>query len=278
MIRRGLWLGLLVAVAMAGRLPATEVPPPDGPWRAYRLQRCDHPAPPPPAVRAILDEARELFDLQNGGDAVVVLEDGLRREPTSAWIRLFLAQIYILAGQGEPHCLPSGGPAAPRGDWPADRRRCLERADRLLGQLAATWPDDGIVWFLRADAARALDDPEAASEDDLQGRRCCTRLESLEFIADLRDLQRKPGELITPIAPEYPEACLRKRITGRVELDLLVDPEGRVAESVALGRADRRLQAAAAEAARDAGFQAARVGYYPIWSWIRVSVNFTLEN
>ncbi len=274
---RGRLLGVLVLLAcVASR--ADEVPPPDGPWRAHQLQRCGRPAPAAPAVRVVLEEARELFDLANGGDAVVVLEAGLGRHPTSPWLKLFLAQVYILAGQGEPHCLPTGGPAAPTGDWPTDRRRCLARADHLLSQLGGDWRDDGIVWFLRADAARAMDDPEAAGAFDLEGRRCCTRQESLSFIAGLRDLGRKPAELLTPIVPEYPQECLRRRIQGRVVLDLLVDPQGRVAEAVAVNRADRRLEAAAAEAAAGAGYQAARVGYYPIWSWIQVSVSFTLEN
>lgn len=268
----------LLLVMIAGGLLAQEQAPPDGVWRPHRLERCDRPSPPAPAVRAVLDEALHLYHLGNGGDAAVVLEDGLERHPTSPWIRLLLAQIYLQAGQGEPYFLPTGGPVKPTGHWPDDRRRCLERAGSLLGRLGTDWLDDGIVWFLRADIARALDDPEAASDHDLAGRRACTRQESLNFIAELRDLGRKPAEVVTPIVPEYPQECLRRRIEGRVELDLLVDPEGRVAQWAPANRADRQLQEAAAEAAAAAGFQAARVGYYPIWSWIRVSVSFTLEN
>jgi TonB family protein len=268
----------MMIALLAGSSPAGETPAPDGTWRPHRLSRCDRPSPPYPAARAALDEALLLFGLENGGDAVVVLEDALTRQARSPWLRLLLAQIYVLAGQGEEHCLPTGGPAAPRGDWPDDRRRCLLRADALLADLLATWPDDGLVWFLRADAARALGDLEAASEHDLRGRRCCTRLETLEFVADLRDLRRRQADLLTPITPEYPAECLQRRIEGEVVLDLLIDPEGRVAEAVPVNRADRRLVRSAQAAAADAGFQAARVGYYPIWSWIEVSVNFTLEN
>lgn len=267
---------LLVVAASA--LPAVEQAPPDGPWRPHRLARCDRPSPPEPAVREVLDEARLLHGLGNGGDAATVLEDGLVRHPTSHWIRLFLAQVYLQAGQGEPYFLPTGGPAAPTGHWPDDRRRCLERADLLLSRIGGDWRDDGIVWFLRAEVARALDEPEVASDHDLVGRRACTRQESLDFIAELRDLGRKPAEVLTPIVPEYPEDCLRQRVQGRVELDLLIDPEGRVARWEPVNRADGRLQEAAGQAASVAGFQAARVGYYPIWSWMRVSVNFTLEN
>jgi len=219
-----------------------------------------------------------LYGLGNGGDAAVVLEEGLFRHPTSPWIRLFLAQIYVQAGQGEPYFMPTGGPAAPAGHWPDDRRRCLERADLLLSRIGGDWRDDGIVWFLRADVARALDQPEVAGDHDLAGRRACTRRESLDFIAELRGLGRKPAEVVTPITPDYPEDCLRQRVEGRVELDLLIDPEGRVAQWTPANRGDRRLQEAAGQAASAAGFQAARVGYYPIWSWIRVSVSFALEN
>jgi len=255
-----------------------ELPVPEGPWRLHQLSRCARPAPPLAGEQAVLDEALELFGLGNGADAVVVLEDGLTRMPRSPWLRLMLAQIYILAGQGEPHCLPYQGPAAPRGHWPDDRRRLLENADRLLADLAGSWSDDGIVWFLRADAARALDVPEIAGEYDLAGRQRCSRRETLDFVAGLRDLGRKPAELLTGIAPVYPEACLRKRIEGTVVLDLLVDPQGRVAESVTVNRVDSRLAGAAAEAAEEAGYQAARVGYYPVWSWIQVSVRFALDN
>lgn len=271
-------LTMILVLALATMAGSAEQPVPENGWRVHQLSRCTRPAPPLSAAKAVLDEALELFHLANGGDAVVVLEDALESMPRSPWLRLLLAQIYILAGQGEPHCLPYAGPAAPRGDWPEDRRRILERADHLLADLAGTWSDDGVVWFLRADAARALDRLEEAGQYDLQGRRCCSRRETLVFVSDVRDLTRKPAELITPIVPEYPQECLRKRIRGTVVLDLLIDPEGRVAESVTINRVDRRLATAAAAAAREAGYQAARVGYYPVWSWIQVSVKFSLEN
>ncbi|MBD3221849.1 hypothetical protein GF314_11470 [bacterium] len=269
---------LLLAVCLASATTAGERPPPDGAWRPHQLSRCARPAPPYPAAREAIAEAHELFELEAGGDAIVVLEDALADHPRSPWLRLMLAQIYVLAGQGEEHCEPFGGPARATGDWPADQRRYLRRADRLLADLAGSWPDDGLVWFLRADAARAAGDVDAASRYDAQGRERCTRLDTLEFVTALRDLGRKPAELLTPIVPEYPAECLQKRITGEVLLDVLIDPHGRVAETVPARRADRRLIAAASEAAAAAGYQAARIGYYPIWSWIQVSVNFSLDN
>lgn len=269
---------LLAAWVVTAIAAGQERPGPDGAWRVHQLSRCHRPPPPSVGARAYLAEGLELFDLENGGDAIVVLEDGLTREPLSPWIRLLLAQIYILAGQGEPHCQPSGGPMAPTGDWDTDRVCWLERADQLLGGLAGTWPDDGIVRFLRADAARALGDVERAAEFDYAGRQLCTRVATLDFVADLRGLGRKTADLTTPIVPDYPEECARKNVAGVVSLDLLVDPQGRVAESVPLNRVDRRLVSAAREAAADAGFHAAMVGYYPVWSWIRIEISFTLEN
>lgn len=257
---------------------AAERPTRDGPWRPHQLSRCARPAPPFPAAREALAEARELLDLENGGDAIVVLELALAEHPRSPWLRFLLAQLYIMAGQGEEHCEPYGGPVRATGDWPADRQRYLGRAEQLLSDLAGTWSDDGMVWFLRADAARAAGDNDRASEFDLAGRERCTRLETLAMISEIRDLGRKPAELLTPIVPEYPADCLQERVTGEVLLDVLIDPQGRVAQTVSRRRADRRLIAAASEAAAVAGYQAARVGYYPIWSWIEVAVTFSLDN
>jgi TonB family protein len=179
---------------------------------------------------------------------------------------------------GEPHCQPSAGPEPASGDWPRDRARWLDRAQRLLDRVEAAWPDDGLVDFLRADAARAAGDQEAAAHRDLQGRGKCTHMESLDLVAAMRDLGRKPPRVIAPIVPEYPEDAIRARVQGEVVLDLLIDPQGRAAEAVVVGRADRRLANAARAAARDGGYQAAMVGYYPVWSWLRVPVRFSLGN
>ncbi len=269
---------LLLAAIIASPTVAGERPSGDAAWRPHHHTHRARFLPRHTPEREAIAEARELFELEAGGDAIVVLEDALADHPRSPWLRLMLAQIYVLAGQGEEHCEPYGGPARARGDWPADRRRYLERADRLLGDLAGSWRDDGLVWFLRADAARAAGDLDAASRYDAQGRERCTRLDTLEFVTELRDLGRKSAELLTPIVPEYPAGCLQERITGEVTLDVLIDPHGRVAETVPARRADRRLIDAASQAAAAAGYQAARIGYYPIWSWIQVSVNFTLDN
>ncbi len=253
-----------------------ESPPPDGPWRAYRLARCPEHPQLRGAARDAFDEALELFRFQNGGDAAAVLELAIADQGAHAWLLLLLAQIYLLAGQGEPHCLPAAGPLAPRGDWQDDRLRLLRRSDELLDRLERVWGDDGLVDFLRADAARARDDHDVAAEHDHRGRGKCTHLDSLELVRSLRDLRRRPARVVAPIEPAYPEDAARRRIQGEVQFDVLIDPFGRVAAMSQVGRADPQLAAAAAQALPDGGYQAALVGYYPVWSWLRVPIRFRL--
>lgn len=261
-----------------GVLAATEIPSGDEQWRPHMLSRCAVHAPPLAASRADLEEARELFQLQNGGDAVFVLESALADHDDWPWLILLLAQIYLLAGQGEPHCQPTTGPVALTGEWSRDQHRLLGRADELLARLTEIWPDDGLVDFLRADVARAAGDQEAAAAHDHTGRRKCTHLESLGFVGRLRDLRPRTARVIAPIVPEYPEACARARIEGEIVLDLLIDPQGRAAQTVVVVGADRRLERAARAAVATGGYQAAQLGYYPVWSWLRVPIRFTLDN
>jgi hypothetical protein len=271
---------VLVAVlaAAAAPVPAGEAPPPDGAWRPHLLSRCQEHPPVSGRARPVFTEALELFEMHNGGDAVSVLELGLSEGATNPWSLLLLAQIYLLAGQGEPHCQPTTGPAAMTGDWALDQARLLARAEDLLNRLADRWPDDAIVDFLLADARRANDDSSGAAEFDFRGRSKCSHPESFDLLRRLRQLGRKPARVIAPIVPEYPEDCIREGIQGEVVLDLLIDPQGRAVESVVVGRPPRELVGAAREALSTGGYRAAQVGYYPIWSWLRVPIRFTLTN
>ena len=278
----GRWISKLATLTVALPLTlagAAETPVyGDADWRPHMLARCEPHAPLRGPDREVADEALELFGLGNGGDGIVVLEAALQRPGREPWLPLLAAQIYIMAGQGEPHCQPSAGPAPATGDWPRDRTRWLDRAQRLLDRVEAAWPDDGLVDFLRADAARAAGDQETAANQDLRGRGKCTHMASMDLVAGMRDLGRKPPRVIAPIVPTYPKEAVRARVQGEVILDLLIDPQGRATEAVVVGRADRRLAEAARAAARDGGYQAAMVGYYPVWSWLRVPVRFTLDN
>ncbi len=82
---------------------------------------------------------------------------------------------------------------------------------------------------------------------------------------------------MAPISPDYPEECVRNGIQGEVILDLLVDPQGRVTEAVLVRHVDERLVVAAKVAADNAGYQAAQLGAYPIWAWLRVPIRFNLH-
>ena len=103
-------------------------------------------------------------------------------------------------------------------------------------------------------------------------------MESIDLLRGLRGLGRRAARVLEPIVPEYPQECVQRGIQGEVVLDLLIDPQGRVCEVVVAGAADKELARAARNAAVDGGYQAAQVGYYPVWSWLRVPVRFTLEN
>jgi hypothetical protein len=266
-------LPLVWATDVVGR----EMPPPDGDWRLHRLSRCDPHSPLTSGLEPVMEEALELFRLGNGGDAIAVLETSVEEFGPRPWPLLLLAQLYVLAGQGESHCRPLEGPAAGTGEWPGDQRRWLGRAEELLVDLAAIWTDDGLVEFLRADAARAAGDPGAAAEHDFRGRDKCSHRESLQFVQALRDLRPRPAQVVESIVPTYPPECARDGVEGLVLLDLLIDPQGRAVEVAVIGRADRRLVTAARTAALGGGYQAAQLGYYPVWSWLRVPVRFTLE-
>ncbi|MDD5719740.1 MAG: TonB family protein [Candidatus Krumholzibacteria bacterium] len=277
-MRKGTVSGVCSFWLLCSLVFAAETPPPDGDWRPHRLARCQAHFVARGEVRDLFAEARDLFEAANGGDAAELLEYGLRTAGANPWLLLLLAQIYVLAGQGEPHCQPLTGPVAPTGDWDTDRLRLLERSDVLLQRLAQAWPDDSVVDFLRADVARSRGDLDAAAVYDDLGRRKCTYLESVGLLRDLRGLRERPAKVLAPLVPVYPESALRKRIEGEVLLDLLVDPFGRVAEAVPIGRAHPVLVEAACAALPEAGFAAAQVGYYPIWSWLRVPVRFRLHN
>lgn len=273
------WMMLLILMLALALDPAlgNEVPGPDGPWRPHTLSRCPTHEVVIGNARGSFEEALELFDLENGGDGAVALEMGLRQDPGNPWLMLLLAQIYLLAGQGELHCQPSTGPVAPTGDGFADQRRLFMRASELLAELSEIWTDDSVIDFLRADLYRILGEQDLAAEFDFQGRTKCSHLESLSLLRRVRVLERRPARVVAPISPDYPEECVRKGIQGEVLLDLLIDPQGRVTEAVLVRHVDERLVVAAKVAAENAGYQAAQLGPYPIWAWLRVPIRFNLH-
>lgn len=276
MIRRRLRAALLVGVVLAGTATAREVAPPDGPWRPHRLARCADPIATDPAVQQELAEAAGHFARGNGGDAVAQLEGCLREHGDAPDLLLTLGQLYLLAALGREAVVPREGPAARTGRADLDREAWLGRSQFLLAAAGGRRPDDAVVDYLLAEVARERGDLETAMATELRAMRKCTHAGSLAIVRRYQRVQDYPALVTSPIVPAYPQEARERRRQGRVVLDLLLDPEGRVAQ-VETVAGDPVLAAAAAAAAPDAGYQAARVGLYPIWSWLRVTVDFRLR-
>ncbi len=277
-MRRGRFglLALLLVLVAATAVPAREVPPPDGEWRPLRLARCARDGGVDDAVVASLALAGRLFEQGSGGDAVAELESCLREHAEAPDVMLTLGQLYLLAALGSGAVVPREGPAARTGDRVRDQAAWLGRSATLLTAAGDLRPDDGVVDYLLAEVARARGDLETAMATELRGMRKCSWEESLEVVRRYQRARTYPAQLTSPIQPAYPDQARQKKRQGRVQLDLLINPEGRVVQ-VEIVEGDTLLAAAAAAAAPDAGYQAARVGLYPVWAWLRVSVDFRMR-
>jgi len=91
-----------------------------------------------------------------------------------------------------------------------------------------------------------------------------------------QQLTVKPAELIGGDGPIYPEQALNKGISGPVELDLLISPQGEVRQAVVVKSPARDLSLAAAASLYRSYFQPGKIGKYPVWSWLRVTTNFNI--
>ncbi len=253
-----------------------ERPGPDGPWRPALLQRCPASAAASlPAERA-LAVSFDLFNAREGSDAIMTLELYLQEHDPDALVLLALGQLYLMAGQGEPELLPREGPAADVGDWARNRRRLLGRAGTLLGEAADLRPDDSVADFLLGDVARARGDTVAAHAAWDRGLDKCSRPRSFDLLRDYQLLQPRAARLTGSLAPDYPQEALRQGITGEVVLDLLISPRGEVVQFVPVASPDPALTAAAGRALLRASCDPARLGKYPLWSWLRVPTQFSL--
>ncbi|MFO7653797.1 MAG: TonB family protein [Candidatus Krumholzibacteriia bacterium] len=246
-------------------------------WRPHWLARCSGPDELPQAMEICLADALALWGRREGADAIAELEICRERRGADPVLDLALAQFYLVAGQGEPDLLPREGPAADVGDWERNRVRLLGRARRLLEGAARARPDDAAVDFLLADVVRA--EGRAARADSIVwgalGK--CSRKRSVELLRQVQALNRYPARPTAGIAPEYPEAAVRAGVAGDVVLDVLVDPAGQAAQAVEVSSPHAALTRATARAVRDVVFEPARVGKYPVWSWLRVVTSFSLE-
>jgi TonB family protein len=253
-----------------------ERPGPDGPWRPALLQRCQgSDATSLPAERA-LAVCFDLFTAREGSDAIMGLELYLQEHAPDGLVLLALGQLYLMAGQGEPELLPREGPAADVGDWVRNRRRLLGRAEALLAEAGGQRPDDSVADYLLGDVARARGDTAAAHTAWERGLAKCSRPRSFDLLRDYQMLQPRAARLTASVAPDYPLEALQQGITGEVVLDLLVSPHGEVVQFVTVSSPDPALTAAAGQALLQARCEPARLGKYPLWSWLRVPTQFSL--
>jgi len=251
-----------------------EVPPPDSSWRPYVLLKCaglEERRRSRSEDRA-LATAWDLFDAGEGADAIAELELHLEEHPRpGGLVLLTLAQLYVMAGQGEPDLVPREGPAADTGDWKRNKSRFLARAETLINRCRTLRPDDAVVDYLLGDCLRARGDFEKADDAVAAARSGCSFTASFDLLRRYQGLGRISPEQATPASPKWPAGVTKG---GEVELDLLIAPDGRIHQIDVVKRPGRLLGEAAAEAYRDVRFKPARVGKYEIWAWQRTSVLF----
>ncbi len=255
-----------------------EVPPPDGPWRPHELGRCGGAdgAMPTQAGMDVVALALELFQLGEGGDAVLELELHVAEKTrVDGLVLLTLSQLYVLAAQGKPTVEPGEGPAAMSGDWISDRPRLVARAEEVLRRAAEQRPDDSAVDYLLADAARCRHDMTIADALFELGKTKCSSPEGMAVLIRYQELNPHPARQLKGVDLDYPAAAARDGVSGEVVMDLLIAPSGQVVQVTIVAEPDRRLGNAAAAAMEKAGFSAGRIGKYPVWSWTRVTVAFS---
>lgn len=256
----------------------SETPVPDGDWREHRLAGCAEDTDVPAAVEKYLGICSEYFRDGSGSDGMMEMEYGLAEGHRHSLMLLTLGQLYLIAGQGKPELLPSEGPAADTGDYRRNKVRLLGRARKLLTEARDKRPDDAAVEYLLADVARAAGDLEAAEQHQLSGTEKCTGGRSFRILRQYQRLNRYPARYLGGPPLTYPETAARRKISGDVVCDLLLDPAGRVRQVAVVRTPAESLARAAAESLREGRFEVARIGKYPVWSWLRVTTAFNLED
>ncbi len=254
-----------------------EIPAPEGAWRPHELRRCadGDDAMLSQSGLDVIALAHELYRLGEGGDAIFELEFHLAQKKQAAGIVLLtLGQLYVLAAQGTPTVEPHEGPAAMLGDWDTDRPRLVARAEAVLQEAAQLRPNDSAVDYLLADATRCRGAMATADQFFALGTTKCTRLSGMDVLIRFQEISPHPARQLVGVELEYPAAAARDGVSGEVVLDLLISPNGRVTQVTIVAEPDRRLGSSAAAALLQATFSAGRIGKYPVWSWVRVTVAF----
>jgi TonB family protein len=254
-----------------------ETPAPEANWRGHQFAACSRDESAPAKVESLLALCGEFFREGSGSDGMIELEMALEEGVRHPLLDLTLGQLYLLAGQGEPALLPAEGPAADVGDWQRNRVRLLGRSRDLLERAALGLPDDGAVDYLLADVERAAGNQEKAAVYQMRARDKCTAGRGMAILRQYQILNRYPAKYLGGASPEYPAEAVESRISGDVTLDLLLDPHGRIRQGVQVSSPAEALSVAAFNALRQANFEAARVGKYTVWCWLRVTIAFNLD-
>ena len=254
-----------------------EKPVPEGNWRGHQFAACAEEEAAPSRVEKLLALSAEFFREGSGSDGMIEMEMALEDGVRHPLIDLTLGQLYLLAGQGEPALLPAEGPAADVGDWTRNRGRLLDRARALLIRASRERPDDGAVDYLLADVARAAGNHDEAHRYQRQAREKCLGGRGMAVIRQYQILNRYPAKYLGGAEPRFPAEAVEKGVSGDVTLDLLLDPYGWVRQGVVVSSPDPSLSGSAFNALRQANFEAARVGKYAVWSWLRVTISFNLD-
>lgn len=253
-----------------------EKPVPDGDWRGHRLARCRADLEIPPDVESLLALSSQFYRERSGSDGMIELELAVKAGQRHPLVLLALGQLYLLAGQGEPSLLPKEGPARDVGSWRRNQPRLLRRAQDLLEESAATWPDDGGIDYLLADVHRAAGDTARAAELVSGAAGKCTGGRSFGLMQFYQQLNRYPARHEGGPSPVYPPGAVARGEQGQVVVDLLLSPAAAVRQALVVSSPSSELSEAAAACLRQGRFIPARIGKYPVWSWLRVTVAFRL--
>jgi len=280
------WAGFLTSCAAGGKGPAEhpeqiaglhEIPGPEGVFRGHRLARCEDDLEVPPGVAGYLSICAEFFSEGSGSDGMIEMELGLEAGYRHPLMLLTLGQLYLIAGQGDPDLLPVEGPAADLGEYRLNKPRLLGRAHALLTEALDQRPDDAAIDYLLADVARASGDSHLAKKLVARAFSKCTGGRSFRILQLYQGLFEHPARYLGGPAPDYPPAAVVADISGAVVLDLLLSPAGEISQVVVVESPLRELTAAAVASHRQGQFEAAKIGKYGVWSWLRVTTNFTLS-
>jgi len=253
-----------------------ETPVATGAGRIHEFDHCRQDYSTSTKIEKILGICSELFRHGSGSDGIIELEMALDDGIDHPLILFTLGQLYLMAGQGDPDLMPGEGPAADVGNWDRNKKRLLERSEKLLLEVGRYFPADGTVDFLLADVARASGDFYRADELAFRAAGKCLGGRTFQIMRLYQKLTVKPAEMLGGDGPIYPEDSLTKGISGPVTVDLLISPQGAVRQAVVVESPAEDLSMAAATGLFNSYFQPGKIGKYPVWAWLRVTTNFNI--